>query len=188
RLARDIRSGIAEGKFGTVAWQQKIIYEHLHFNDDIFELTRTLSAQKTVEPKFVYAHLMIPHHPYYFDSKGDSLPLKKLLRFKNTDSNDYIEYLKYGNKKIMQLVDDILASSPTPPVIMLLSDHGFRHPAKTTDRKYDFMNLNAIYLPRKNYSQFNDSITNVNHFRVFFNSCFNQHLTLLKDSTVDLWD
>ena len=94
---------------------------------------------------------MIPHHPYYFDSNGDSLPLKKLLLFKNTNSDDYIEYLKYGNKKILQLVDQILANSPTPPVIMLLSDHGFRHPAKNIDRKYDFMNLNAIYLPGKNY-------------------------------------
>ncbi len=188
RLDRDIRTGIMEGKFGTESLQKKILYEDLHFNDSIIGLTRHLAAQRTANPKFVYSHLMIPHHPYYFDSRGDSLPLKKLMHLKDNDSNDYIEYLRYGNKKILQLIDDIVAGSPAPPVIMLLSDHGFRHPAKTIDRKYDFMNLNAIFLPDKNYSQFNDSLTNVNHFRVFFNSCFDQHLVLLKDSTIDLWD
>lgn len=188
RLASDIRSGIKDGKFGSIAAQKKIIYENLYFNDSIFALTRNISGQKNGTPKFVYSHLMLPHHPYYFNSKGEPLPLEKLLQFKKTNSDDYIEYLKYGNKKLLALVDDILANSLTAPVIMLLSDHGFRHPERTIDRKYDFMNLNAIYIPGKEYGQFNDSLAMVNQFRVFFNSCFNQNLHMLKDSTIDLWD
>ena len=188
RLARDIRSAILEGKLPFKSVQNKIAYEYLHFNEGIAELTKTTAASKASVPKFVYAHFIMPHYPYYFDSKGAPVALEKLTGFRRTNSDDYIGYLQYGNNKVLQLVDSILATSPEPPVIMLLSDHGFRHPAKKTERRYDFMNLNAIYLPDKNYCRFNDSITNVNHFRVFFNCCFGQHFSLLKDSTIDLWD
>jgi hypothetical protein len=188
RLARDIRTAILEGKFGSKSLQKKIAYEYLHYNDTILKLTRDLAANQTPEPKFVYTHLMMPHFPSYFDSKGNPVPLEKLSGFRKTNEKDYVEYLQYGNRKILQLVDHILASVPDPPVIMLLSDHGFRHPGKQTDRKYDFMNLNAVYFPGKNYSGFYDSITNVNHFRVMFNTCFGQQFPLLKDSTIDLWD
>ena len=188
RLARDIRSAILEGKLPFKGVQNTIAYEYLHFNEGIAELTKTTAASKASAPKFVYAHFIMPHYPYYFDSKGTPVALEKLTGFRKTNTDDYIGYLQYGNHKVLQLVDSILIASPQPPVIMLLSDHGFRHPAKKTERRYDFMNLNAIYLPDKNYSRFDDSITNVNHFRVFFNSCFGQHFSLLKDSTIDLWD
>jgi hypothetical protein len=188
RISRDIRSAILEGKLPFKSVQKKIAYGHLQFNDDIFELTKNIASNRTNRPKFVYAHFMMPHFPYYFDSKGNPLPLEKLLAIRNTNAGDYIEYLQYCNRKVLQLADDILAHSANPPVIMLLSDHGFRHPGKNAARDYDFMNLNAVYLPGKDYGLFHDSLTNVNHFRVFFNSCFNQRLPLLKDSTIDLWD
>jgi hypothetical protein len=128
---------------------------------------------------------MMPHYPYYFDSKGNSLPVEKLTALKNANPQDYLEYLQYSNKRLIQLVDHILASSPNPPIIIILSDHGLQ---KMGDRKYDFANLNAVRLPNKNYSLFYDSMTNVNQFRVIFNTYFNQHLPLLKDSTINIWD
>lgn len=188
RLAKDIRADILSGKLGFKTAQKKIAYEYLHFNDDILKLTRSIAATRSTKPRFVYAHLMMPHYPYYFDSKGNPLPIEKLSGFRNTNSTDYIEYLQYGNEKILELVDHILAASAIPPVIILLSDHGFRHPEKGTKSQYDFMNLNAVYLPGKNDNPFPDSITNVNQFRILFNSCFGQRFPLLKDSTIDLWD
>jgi hypothetical protein len=70
---------------------------------------------------------------------------------------------------------------------MLLGDRGFRQGIKKEEREYVFPNLNAIYLPDKNYRLSYDSISNVNQFRVFFNTQFEQHLPLLKDSTIFLW-
>lgn len=188
RLRRDIRSGILEGKFPFKAAREKIAYEYLHFNDDIFKLTSDLAAKQSTCPKFIYAHLMIPHYPYYFDSKGSPLPMEKLSGFRHTNANDYIEYLQYGNQKILELVDHILSASPCPPVIMLLADHGFRHPEKETALKYDFLILNAVYVPGQEYSRFYEGMSLVNQFRVFFNSRFKQQFPLLKDSTIDLWD
>jgi hypothetical protein len=131
---------------------------------------------------------MMPHYPYYFNSKSEALPIEKLFEGQEMNKENYIEYLKYCNRKILELVDQIIAASDNPPVIMLLGDHGFRHNTKKEEHKYAFMNLNAIYLPDKNYRQFYDSISNVNQFRVFFNTEFQQHLFLIKDSTIFLWD
>ena len=187
RLESDFRPDILKGKFGQTL-QKKMAYEHLHFNDNVFELTRHIASQSSTAPKFVYTHLMMPHYPYYFDSKGNSLPLQKLSGIKKVNSHDYLEYLQYTNKKLLQLVDDILHNSPKPPIIMVLGDHGFRHPEIKTNRKYDFMNLNAVYFPQKDYSLFYDTISNVNQFRVIFNTYFGQHLPLLKDSSTNVWD
>jgi hypothetical protein len=183
RLLKDFHSDILKGKFGTKA-QKGIAYEYLHFNDNILNLTRNIAAQQIPAPKFVYTHLMMPHYPYYFDSKGNPLPLEKLSGIRKVTANDYIEYLKYTNGKLLELVDDILATSPAPPVIILLGDHGFQI---KTDHTYDFMNLNAVYFPDRNYSGFYDSITNVNQFRVVLNTFSGQHFPLLKDSTINVW-
>jgi hypothetical protein len=187
RLADDFSSDVLAGKFGA-RLQKKMAYENLKFNDNIIELTGKIAAQQSHIPKFVYTHLMMPHYPYYYDRKGNPLPLEKLTGPRKVNLNDYIEYLEYSNKKILQLVDQILDTSPSPPIIILLSDHGFQNRGKNFEDKYDFTNMNAVYFPNKNYRPLYDSISNVNEFRVIFNAWFNQHLPLLKDSTINVWD
>jgi len=188
RIWKDIRLDILKGKFGFKSFRKKIAYEHLNYNKDVMALTAYNAALKSSKPKFVYTHLMMPHYPYYFDSKGNPLPVEKLGGIANVNTHDFIEYLQYSNKRLLELVDEILKRSATPPVILLLGDHGFRNSEKKTDGKYDFVNLNATYFPNRNYSGIYDSISNVNQFRVVFNTFFNQRLPLLKDSTVNVWD
>jgi hypothetical protein len=131
---------------------------------------------------------MMPHYPYYFDSGGTPLPIEKLGGLSRVTAKDYIEYLQYGNKRLLELIDNILSGCVSPPLIIVLSDHGFRHPEKNADLAYDFINLNAVYFPDGNYSRFYDSISNVNQFRVIFNQYFGQRLPILKDSTTNLRD
>jgi len=188
RVLKDIRFNIGTGKWKFKLGLKKITYEHLHNNENILRLTNAIALKKTEKPKFVYAHLMMPHYPYYFNSKSEALPIEKLFEGQETNKENYIEYLQYCNRQILRFVDQIMAASDKPPVIMLLGDHGFRHISKKEERKYAFMNLNAIYLPDRNYGQFYDSISNVNQFRVFFNTAFQQKFSLLKDSTIFLWD
>lgn len=188
RLKIDLRPTAEKGKFGKNL-QQKLLYEYRDFNDTIINLTNDLALKATSSPKFVYTHLIMPHYPYYFDSKERSLPAEKLFGLKNTNSQDYVEYLQYTNKKLLQLIDRILSASVKPPIIVLLADHGFRQLQSTADHKYDFVNLNAVYFPDRKYDLMFDSIQNVNEFRVVFNSLFGQNLPLLKDSSINvLWD
>ncbi len=151
-------------------------------------LTSEIASQKKHQSKFVYTHLMMPHYPYYYDSKGNPLPIEKLGGLNRVNAKDYIEYLQYSNKRLLELTDHILTNSPSPPIIIILSDHGFRHPEKNVDMSYDFINLNAVYFPDKDYFGFYDSITNVNMFRIVLNKYFKQNLPLLKDSTISLRD
>ena len=188
RLADDFRQDVLDGKLGLKKLQKKIAYDNLHFNDTIMAITAKIAAEKIKEPKFVYTHLMMPHYPYYFDSEGNPTPIEKLGGLNRVNANDYIEYLQYGNKKLLELADKILAGSSSPPIIIILSDHGFRHPEKNADPAYDFINLNAVYFPDGNYSRFYDSISNMNQFRLVFNQYFGQRLPLLKDSTTSLRD
>jgi hypothetical protein len=181
RLVKDLEPGILRGKWGSAA-REKAAYRDLGFNDEMIRLTGQIAAQQSAKPKFVYTHLMMPHFPYYFDSNGRPQSLDKVSAQQN-NVDDYLEYLQYCNRRLLQLVDQILSASPHPPVILLLSDHGLQ---VSNDPQKDFINMNAVYLPGKNYSRFYDGISNVNQLRMVFNTCLDQHLPLLKDSTIDV--
>jgi len=187
RVLKDISYNISTGKWKLKWGLNKRIYEHLSNNENVIRAVKERTSEKTNIPKFVYAHLMMPHYPYYFDSQNRPQPVQKLLPGQETNRENYIEYLQYCNSRILELVDNIITNSDHPPVIMLLGDHGFREGVKKEEYNYVFMNLNAIYLPEKNYDGFYDSISNVNQFRVLLNNQFEQHLPLLKDSTIFLW-
>ena len=184
RLFKDIVLNKASGKVHFRPLLKKYIYEVLHKNEDILRLTREIAATQTSMPKFVYIHLMMPHFPYYFDSAGNVKSLERLVEAQPSDIPGYTGYLQYCNKKILQLVDDLKDSSPEPPVIMLLGDHGFRHFKKKVESRYYFMNLNAVYIPDKNYRLFYANMSNVNLFRVLFKTQFHQDFPILKDSTI----
>jgi Sulfatase len=171
---------------------KKFYYDDLYNNEKVYELTMSVAAKKNKKPKFVYTHLVMPHYRYYFDSIGNATPFEKIIDDNYcADKDAYIEYLQYANKKLLALLDSIKKTSASPPVIILMSDHGYHQflsdeDIKKVDKKYYFMTLNAVYFPNGNYSLFYDSMSNVNQFRVVLNSLFRQNLPLLKDSTIFL--
>jgi Sulfatase len=162
---------------------RKLLYMTGKNNKRLYELTRQTAIQKKTEPKFVYTHLVMPHYPYYSDSTGKERPFEKITDANATDTAAFISYLKYANKKLLELTDTIIQSSLTAPIIILLSDHGFREFGFNTEMKYHFSTLNAILLPEKNYTGFYNGMSHVNLFRVLLNTQFRQNLPLLKDST-----
>ena len=152
-------------------------------NQKILSKTRNVIGIDSKVPQFVYAHFVMPHYPYYFDSMGKKLPLKLLSETYITNTESFISYLKYANKILISLIDDILRRSKQPPIIILMGDHGFREFPIQVENKYHFMNLLSVYYPSKDYSSLYPSISNVNLFRVLFNDYFRQKLPILKDST-----
>jgi hypothetical protein len=157
-------------------------------NIKIDSLLRKLLTEKRNQPKFVYAHFNMPHWPYFFDSSGNSTPLSKLTEEFKADKKAYIQYLHYTNHKLLQYIDLIKKHSPNPPVIILMSDHGFRQLPPGTEKKYYFMNLNAVYLPSGDYSGFYKGMSNVNQFRTILHKVFNQHIVPLKDTSLFIKD
>lgn len=146
------------------------------------------AKQKADTPRVIYAHIQMPHHPYYFDSVGNVYPSSRITENSKYDKLAYLNNLKFTNKKLLRITNTILENSLKPPIILLMSDHGFRQFKENGFNKYYFMNLNAIYLPSKNYKGFYDGMSNVNQFRVLLNSEFNQNLSLLKDTSFFIWE
>lgn len=188
RMDRDLGYHLLE-TFRIKSAIERQQYRALRVNTRLYALTRELAAQRRNQPVFVYTHLMMPHYPYYFDRNGAPLnPARILPEANNINRKDYVEYLQYANKHVLSLIDHIRQNAVRPTAILLMSDHGFRHFNEPVERKYHFNNLNAVYLPDGNYGAFYDSVSNVNQFRILFNTVFHTNYPLLRDSTTYLKD
>jgi hypothetical protein len=162
-------------------WVNKTaMYANRTGNHALYKNTIETSRLKTA-PKFSYTHLSMPHSPYYYNETGEPVGYDQLFDYKSKP--DYLSYLKYTNKKLLSLVDQLIKNSAQPPVIFLMSDHGFR---ETDQKKYHFMNLCAIYTSEKKYDDYYAGLSSVNVFRIFLNAQFKQQLPLLPDSTIFL--
>lgn len=170
-------------------YQARTIYGHLYevFNEnfadianinlDIFNRLKTIQSIPDKRPKFIYAHIMMPHPPYYFDAEGNETDFSYANDTKN--KHNYLEQLKFTNKLLMETLNTILNSAENPPIIVIQGDHGFREFESEDKNKIEFSVLNCYYLPDRNYSSLTDSSKTINTFRILFNKYFNQKLDLL---------
>jgi hypothetical protein len=148
-------------------------------------------------PKFVFAHIISPHPPFVFDAHGGHIQPDR--SFSLADGSDFqgtlLEYHKgyagqvqFIDQKLEKVVDDILARSKTPPIIILQGDHGpggsldWSSPERTCLYERTSI-LNAYYLPGQGASRLYSSISPVNSFRVILNAYFGSNLELLPDKT-----
>lgn len=183
RLDYDIRFNLVS-KYKIKPEMKRFGNMQLNSLNYLINETQSEVTEKGNQPKFVYTHLMMPHYPYLFDRNGNRTAPEMVLEGSQQNQKAYTEYLQYSNKKFLGLIDFILKNSQKPPVIIFMGDHGFRHFTTSVPPEYYFMNLNAVYLPSKNYNKFYSGASGVNQLRILFNSIFDQHLPLLKDSTV----
>jgi hypothetical protein len=181
RLDRDLRFNLVT-RYKIKSEMERLAAVDLNSVQTLYGETEKSASEKTTQPRFIYTHLMMPHYPYFFDSRGKKNPVETLMEGEQGRKKEYIGYLQYANKKYLELIDHILATSAKPPIILFLGDHGFRHFTENVDPSYYFMNLSAVYLPNKNYRNFYPGMSTVNLFRVLFNTQFDQQLPLQKDS------
>lgn len=145
-------------------------------NLQIFEDLKALSKEKTTQPRFIYAHLFMPHKPYHFDKIGNLY--KNGIQGK-TQKEAYLEQLQFANQLLEESITEILENSTSPPVIILQGDHGSRIDSSEKDERFSI--LYAIHLPDKNYRYFHDSISPVNTFRILSNRYLNTSFELLEN-------
>jgi hypothetical protein len=145
-------------------------------NRIIHELEILKKLPNTVRsPKFVFAHFVVPHGPFVFGPNGEVVPPSKLND--PTYKNGYQNSVTFISNAILQAVDQLVANSKTPPIIVIQGDHG----GTTWFRPDQRMKiLNAYYLPGAGNVLY-PSISPVNTFRTIFNTYFNQSYPLLQD-------
>jgi len=151
-------------------------------------------VQHRVEgPRFVFAHILVPHAPWLFGPNGE--PVDSELRMdKWRYEQGYLDQLTFVNKKVKALVEKILSEAETLPIIILQADHGprgrVRKRGQPSERQLSRLNgrvgiLNAYYLPDTGKDLLYDSITPVNTFRLILNRYFGTSYDLLEDKIYD---
>ena len=131
---------------------------------------------KTNGPKFVFVHLFSPHEPFVFDAQGGAADPGHI--WDHTDPRHYLGQYIYVSRRILETTTMILANSPTTPVIILQSDHGYRGPMrqrkglKKVPRSEKTLVLNALYLPDIPLPAIAPSLSPINNFRLIFNLYF----------------
>ncbi|OOQ59561.1 hypothetical protein BC343_05175 [Mucilaginibacter pedocola] len=119
-----------------------------HYNQFVIKQLEIKAAEKRQAPAFIWAHLLIPHAPFFRNAAGDpnSNPIQETSGYpKDELIKQYIPYLLYGNKVILDILNHI--PDWRTKTIVISGDHGARMLLKADDarRKETFA---AVYYPR----------------------------------------
>mgnify|MGYP000990079600 CR=1 FL=1 len=151
-------------------------------NANVLFVAKELESLDIPSPKFVYAHLLLPHKPFMFDENGEILDSNHYANW-----NYYFGQYKFTLKVIQSTIKTILANANPdyPPVIILQSDHGARNL-----QDLDFPNLEnypdenvgsivfAIYAPACPTLPLEDGMDPINTFPIVFNCLFDTSIPL----------
>ncbi len=153
-------------------------FDNINLEKDIYSFLE----RKRVKPSFLYAHFLMPHAPYFYDSLGNDISKKILLSSEmNPDTKLFLSYLKYTNQVISRIILAIKKKNPDS-IIIFMSDHGCNIWNISGNFEQSFYNNCAVYFPNKIYGETKNCITNVNFFPYLFNTQYNQKLEYLPDS------
>jgi hypothetical protein len=144
-----------------------------HYNRTIFTLDTLPALTQYHFPKFVFAHIVSPHHPYVFGPNGEFLAEDPEDEFAA-----YRDQVIFLNNRIIRVLSEIIAESDTPPIIILQADHG---PPILRRQLDDLKILNAYNFPNGGSSYLYPGITPVNSFRLLLDIYFGTHLGTLED-------
>jgi hypothetical protein len=146
------------------------------------------NIEKTVdEPFFAFVHIFIPHRPFIFDQDGNPTTTENIdIADIDEDKEGYINQLIFANKKTEEIINKILDTSESKPIIIIQGDHGatvvkglesFNQEA--IKERYSI--LNAYYFPSEVSMKPYEGISSVNTFRLIFNNYFGSNYELLED-------
>jgi hypothetical protein len=147
-----------------------------------FEHLGALAA--TSRPRFVLAHLPVPHEPFIYESNCRPVPTYQVWAPPQGWQQAYLDQITCVNRKVLAAVDAILRAAPVPPVILIQADHGRAEtpveelPLAVADPEQVRTRLDvfAAYLvPGAPDSLFYDGISPVNLLPVVFNRLFGTH-------------
>lgn len=169
--------------------------QHVLWND--FQMTKVRESVDWSGPKFVMAHLLLPHDPFVYDAQCQ--PLNTPLQRWESQISTYLDQVGCANKFALEAIQTILDNAEQPPIIVLQADEGPEAMVDRTGHHWKFEGatdkaidertqiLNAYYFPDGDYSQLYPDITPVNTFRTILRQYFGfSDLTNLEDTTY-LW-
>lgn len=157
----------------NIAREYQRVEHKNHINFQLAQLEEI--SKKQGQKKFIFTHFLCPHRPIVFDREGKDLEgVNIVLAESDKQHHYYLDQAYFISSAIQNLVKTILASSNTPPVIIIVSDHG-KFPigssgkGKTTlplpELSWRLSNFIAIHFPDSSM-EFPEFMTVVNVFRL----------------------
>lgn len=130
-------------------------------------------------PKFVLVHLFSPHAPFVFDREGGMVAPEHHTDY--SERKYYLEQYLYISRRLAETMEMILKRSALAPIIIVLSDHGYRgsfrkpllHVVSAAEKKKVFL---AVNLPGFPYARLDASLAPHRVFRIVLNHYFGQEL------------
>jgi hypothetical protein len=169
-LARLLQDG---NRFGMQSAGSELFRERTLFTLDKLDELSYIQG-----PKFVFVHLIVPHPPYVFGPTGGPVEPAEVGTTKTQEgASHYRDQVIFINSRMAKIVPQIIASSSTPPIILIQGDHG---PTVASSPRSRMSNLSAYLLPGIEAPLY-PTLTPVNTFRIIFNEYFGQNLELLED-------
>lgn len=141
----------------------------VHYNRVNYMLDELPKVASQPGPKFVYAHFMVPHAPFIYLPDGSINPdYNYYITEAGIGADDdhtrvgYLNNVQFISARILPVLQQIIADSDQPPVIIVQGDHGY----VSEERKYNI--LNAYYFPGDAKDSLYPTITPINTFRLIF--------------------
>lgn len=96
---------------------------------------RDLASERSDFPRFVFAHLLTPHHPVVWAADGSPVNPALVGEFygdtlmeqgvpRGAFIDRYVGQLEHLNGMVLQTVDAIVENEARPSVVIIMSDHG----------------------------------------------------------------
>lgn len=152
--------------------QKAEYYEH--YQQVYFILSKLKQLPEEDGPKFVFAHILVPHPPFIFTADGQ-------FHWAENPKKGYVSNVGFIDSQIAPAVDEIIKKSRIPPVIIIMGDHGPTGVPVTPEMR--MANLNALYVNDQAKTDLYATMTPVNTFRVIFNNYFGTNYPLLEDKS-----
>jgi hypothetical protein len=166
----------------------------------VFEELPT-SSHPSTSPTLTFVHVLAPHPPFVFGPKGEDVSGSE-RHYTLNDSEGwreiqghggsaeyarrYRDQVSYITSRVEDAINRILASSTSPPVIIIQGDHGpgsrfDSGSPRPNDIKERMGILNACLVPEPARQKIGDAITPVNTFRVVLDECLGAKLGPIED-------
>ena len=114
------------------------------YNQKVFLLLRNALNSPKADPSFIWAHLMVPHGPFFRDKNGQVVK-NYTVNLKDTQQLKprILSYLEYGNSQLMTILN--ACPDLNKKIVIISGDHGLRYQfVKDSD---DYKPYFAIHMP-----------------------------------------
>lgn len=144
-----------------------------HYYQTQFILSDLERTPEIPGPKFVFAHIMVPHTPFIFNPDGS-------YQHRTNPIDGYRSNVEFIDNRLPSTLKTIIEKSDTPPIIIIMGDHG-PSTRKTITEQMRMAILSAYFVNDRAKEGLYSSITPINALRVILNEHYGGDYPLLED-------